>query len=337
MANINELVPLLFRWEGGYVNDPDDRGGHTNRGVTLNTWRAHGYDINGDSIIDLNDLKQITQEDAVEHVLRPHYWNRWQADHIRNQSIANLLVGWVWGSGKYGITIPQGILGVKEDGIVGPKTLNAVNNYPDQEELFYRLWHGKRAYLHMICSDRPQNKKFLRGWLNRLSDYKWFPVLLIACVFALSSCRSVKVEENRKTGFHQSRITDSVSSEKIAQESILKDIFSTFTVAEEQNDIEILKRTYDLSFAPDSLTGNYPVREEMLIQWSNTKKSAGLSTDTLSLNESEYGYRESLTDSRENVSLKTEESEKRESTSKLYVWGILLVLVAGVVCLVFKN
>ena len=174
MANINEFVPLLFRWEGGYVNDPDDRGGPTNRGVTLNTWRAHGYDINGDSVIDLNDLKQISREDAVEHVLRPHYWNRWQADQIHSQAIANLLVGWVWGSGKYGITIPQGILGVKQDGIVGIKTLNAVNNYPDQEELFYKLWHGKRAYLNMICIDRPQNKKFLKGWLNRLNDYKWF-------------------------------------------------------------------------------------------------------------------------------------------------------------------
>jgi len=131
-------------------------------------------------IIDEADLKRIRQEEIVEYILRPHYWNRWRADEIQSQAIANILVDWVWCSGKYGITFPQGILGVQRDGIVGEKTLWAVNNFPDQKALFEKIKQTRRAYLNMICIDRPVNKRFLKGWLNRLNDFKWIPTIWIA-------------------------------------------------------------------------------------------------------------------------------------------------------------
>jgi len=179
MATINKYLPLLFKWEGGYVNDPADSGGPTNQGVTLKTWQAYGYDKTGDGVIDEADLKRIRQEEIVEYILRPHYWNRWRADEIRSQAIANILVDWVWCSGKYGITFPQAILSVPKDGIVGTKTLAAVNNYPDQEALFEKIKQTRRAYFNMICIDRPANKRFLKGWLNRLNDFKWIPMTLL--------------------------------------------------------------------------------------------------------------------------------------------------------------
>lgn len=265
MANIEKLIPLILKWEGGYVNDPDDRGGPTNMGITLATWKSRGYDKNGDGIIDENDVKQISREDA-RLILEKYYWNRWQADKIESQAIANLLVGWVWGSGLYGITFPQGILKVKQDGIVGPKTLNAVNNFPDQEELFYRLWHGKRAYLNLICIDRPQNKKFLKGWLNRLNDCKWFPIALLVLILGFSSCRSAKVLENREMQYVSVEKVDSFRMERTFRESESKDVSSTIKSMERQGEVEILKLKYDLSLAPDSLTGSYPVSEEIRIK-----------------------------------------------------------------------
>lgn len=176
MAEINQLIPIILKWEGGYVNDPADRGGPTNKGVTIATWQKQGYDKNGDGKIDEDDLKLISTEEVVERILRPHYWNRWQADRIDSQALANILVDWVWSSGRYGITIPQGVLGVKTDGIVGEKTIRALNHYPDPEGLFEKIKQVRRAYLNMICLDRPQNKRFLKGWLNRLNDFKWIPL-----------------------------------------------------------------------------------------------------------------------------------------------------------------
>jgi len=116
MAKLENFAPLLLKWEGGYLNDPADLGGPTNKGVTLSVWKQYGYDKNGDGVINVEDLKLIDTNDVVERILRPHYWNRWKAERIRSQALANILVDWVWCSGRWGIVIPQRILKVEPSG-----------------------------------------------------------------------------------------------------------------------------------------------------------------------------------------------------------------------------
>ena len=65
MAKIELLVPKILKWEGGYVNDPLDKGGATNMGVTLETWRNVGHDKDGDGDIDAEDIKLLNVEDAT--------------------------------------------------------------------------------------------------------------------------------------------------------------------------------------------------------------------------------------------------------------------------------
>ena len=170
MANIDRLAPIIFKWEGGFANDKYDKGGATNMGVTISTWKQCGYDKDGDGDIDVDDLKQITKEDAYA-ILRK-YWNRWKADCIRDQSVANILVDWVWGSGKWGIVIPQRMLGVKVDGIVGIKTIEAVNAR-NGRQFFDELWERRKKYFEDICVSTPTNARFLKGWLNRLNDFRY--------------------------------------------------------------------------------------------------------------------------------------------------------------------
>lgn len=173
MAQVNKLATTILKWEGGYVNHPNDKGGATNKGVTIAVWKKVGYDKNGDGGIDVADLKLLSNEDVVNRVLKPYYWDRWKADQIINQSVANLLVDWLWGSGAWGIKFPQRILGVTDDGIVGSKTLDAVNNYPDQSELFKKLWLRRKQHFEDIVKADPTQKVFLKGWLNRLNDFKF--------------------------------------------------------------------------------------------------------------------------------------------------------------------
>lgn len=190
MADVNVLLPFILKWEGGYVNDPADAGGATNKGVTIGTWRQVGYDKDGDGDIDVQDLKLLSNDDVRDRVLKPHYWNRWKADNIQSQKIANILVDWVWGSGKHGIVIPQRLLGVKDDGIVGEKTLSAVN-FADPDQLFDAIYKARVDFLNEITQSsiakyekkigrkateselmKYTNKRFLKGWLNRLADIK---------------------------------------------------------------------------------------------------------------------------------------------------------------------
>lgn len=168
MAKIEMLAPIVLKWEGKYVNDPDDAGGPTNMGITLKTWRAVGYDKDGDGDIDEQDIKDLGPDD-FKAVLR-QYWNRWRADEINNQAIANILVDWVWASGAWGVKIPQRLLGLDPDGIVGPKTIAAVNAAP-AAELFAKLHAARTAFFDGLVARDPSQRKFLNGWKNRLADF----------------------------------------------------------------------------------------------------------------------------------------------------------------------
>lgn len=167
MAKIDNLGKFILSWEGGFVNDPADRGGATNKGVTLSTWKAQGYDKNHDGKIDVQDLKLITDDDALD-IMKRNCWDRWQADLIGSEAVASLLVDWVWGSGVWGIKIPQDMLCVKADGIVGPKTLAALGRQ-DPHTFWQRLKARREQYLLDIVKSRPANRKFLKGWQNRLA------------------------------------------------------------------------------------------------------------------------------------------------------------------------
>ena len=113
MAKIELLAPKIAKWEGGFVKDKLDKGGATNMGITLATWKQTGFDKDGDGDIDEQDIKLLNSSDFK--VILKKYWDKWQADKIVNQSVAEILVDWVWGSGKWGIVIPQRLLGVTSD------------------------------------------------------------------------------------------------------------------------------------------------------------------------------------------------------------------------------
>jgi lysozyme family protein len=189
MAKVESIVPFILKWETGttgigltneqlfekaklkgFANDPDDLGGATMCGVTLATFteycRRKGYPR--PTIVR---LKAIKYKEWLE-ILKTMFWDKWKADQINNESIALILVDWVWGSGKYGITIPQRAIGVTADGIVGPKTIAAVNA-KDPKQLFDLIRKERLAYIERICRSRPTNLKYKRGWLNRLNDIKF--------------------------------------------------------------------------------------------------------------------------------------------------------------------
>ena len=190
MANIEYFIPFLIKWEAGiskksnetneslfqrarktgWADDPDDLGGQTMVGVTMATYeeycRRKGYPKpTTGRLMDLsyNDWKSI---------LKMLYWDRWNADEIRSQSIAEIVCDFVWASGVHGIKVPQDLVGVIPDGIVGPKTLAAVNSR-NPRELFDQIKIARFDFIEDICRKRPANNKFKRGWMNRINDIKF--------------------------------------------------------------------------------------------------------------------------------------------------------------------
>lgn len=169
MADVKVLAPFILSWEGGFVNDPDDRGGATNKGVTMATYEAY-CKKKGYPRPTLERLQNLSNDQWLE-ILKTMFWDRCKADGIASQDIANILVDWVWASGTWGIIHTQRILRVKDDGIVGPKTLAAINN-ASPKVLFARIWLYRKKHFELIAGC-PGQAKFLRGWLRRLAGIKY--------------------------------------------------------------------------------------------------------------------------------------------------------------------
>ena len=186
MAQLEKLIPFLIFWEtgiqdpslpnetlfakakaGGIANDSADRGGATMVGVTIGTYRNYCKHMRLPTP-SVSSLSKLSYSEWLD-ILKTMFWDRWQADQIADQRVADMLVDWVWTSGSYGITIPQKLLSVKTDGIVGPKTLYAVNSR-NPAELFKSLKRERIAYTNRICKSRPANSKFISGWLRRINS-----------------------------------------------------------------------------------------------------------------------------------------------------------------------
>lgn len=192
MADFRKMIPFVILWEtgvvqkkgetnealfsraklskGGFVNDPDDKGGATCIGVTLGTFQTY-MAKKGVRAVTASELKSISYESWLE-ILKKMYWDRWHADDIKSQSVAEVVVDFVWASGKWGIIIPQRMLGVTDDGIVGVMTLDALNR-KDPKEFFDALIQERISFVEDIVKKTPSQKKFLNGWKNRINDLKF--------------------------------------------------------------------------------------------------------------------------------------------------------------------
>lgn len=169
MAKAAILFSKVQKWEGGFSNHKADKGGNTNMGITLKTWQSMGYDKDDDGDIDLKDLKLIAEGDVFD-LFKKHYWDKCSGDFINSQSIANMLVDWSWNSGPVAIKRVQRLLNLKEDAIIGPKTLASINQ-ANYRNLFHLIKEERIRFVKGICERDPSQNVFLRGWLNRIEDF----------------------------------------------------------------------------------------------------------------------------------------------------------------------
>ena len=141
-----------------------DRGGLTNNGITLNTWKAYGSDKNGDGKIDEKDLALMTKEDH-SNILETRFWNAARADEINNPYLAAYVVDWMWGSGPGAFRQMHKALGLKPQAKMTQELLDTLNSDPENS---YNLLHNARRqfYKDIVAKDASQ-AKFLKGWLRR--------------------------------------------------------------------------------------------------------------------------------------------------------------------------
>lgn len=156
--NFERCFQLLLKDEGGFVNDPKDRGGATNLGVTLGTWSSW---VRYPATVEM--IKALTPDD-VRPLYKKNYWDYIKADQLP-VGVDYCVFDCAVNSGATRASrFAQLAAGVSVDGLIGTITLKQINAmHPDD---FVRAFTQERIeYLHRLDTfDR-----FGRGWLNRIS------------------------------------------------------------------------------------------------------------------------------------------------------------------------
>lgn len=154
--------------EGGYVNDPRDKGGCTNAGVTIGTFKSYfGNDKT------CGDVCNITNDEWCT-VFRGFY-DKMLINDINNYSIALLVFVMGWGSG-IGLTVKRiqkmlGFKGEDVDGKMGSKTIEAINT-GDSREMFNRLKKMRKDWIAEISKSK-DNAAFQKGWNKVLNSIEF--------------------------------------------------------------------------------------------------------------------------------------------------------------------
>jgi len=166
MTRFEACLKFVLTWEGGYVNDPDDRGGATNKGITQAV-----YD-------DYRAARSLGQQpvvgigpDEVCDIYRTRYWNRVRGDELPTGLDLALFDAAVNTGVDQSVKFLQRALAVKDDGLFGNKTMAALKREIECETVHVLLadvLDQRRRFYEGLVEKRPVNRKFLNGWLARV-------------------------------------------------------------------------------------------------------------------------------------------------------------------------
>jgi len=160
---ITNFAPSLARvlvHEGGYVNDPQDPGGATNRGVTqavYDDWRSSkGLP---------HQTVRLLSEAEVNAIYRRLYWDPLRADDLPS-GIDYCVFDFAVNSGvNRAARYLQKAAGVADDGQIGPATLAAVQT-KNADALIETVCAARLNFLKQLkIFDR-----FGRGWTTRVEE-----------------------------------------------------------------------------------------------------------------------------------------------------------------------
>ncbi len=172
----SKISSVILQHEGGYVNDPNDRGGETNMGITIATWRAYAPSDLGIEATT-NTLRNMTKEQA-EIIFYNHYWEPKGFCKLETIKIALMLYDWTITSGRAVTQVRKMLHNEYNINLVVSNTMDddmihCINAIEDQEQLLSRIAEVRKEYYRSltITNGEPNTQvRFLTGWINRVND-----------------------------------------------------------------------------------------------------------------------------------------------------------------------
>ncbi|MDY7001708.1 MAG: glycosyl hydrolase 108 family protein [Thermodesulfobacteriota bacterium] len=166
-SNFSHALDKVLFQEGGYVNDPLDRGGETKFGISK---KAYPW----------LDIANLSLEDASA-IYKRDYWDKLRLDEIQHPEIAEKIFDMAvnMGPGSAVLILQRalnflvgatGFSPLTADGVMGPMTLSCANQWCRKD--FGSLRKALKGFQFMryaeIVRTRPDQARFARGWLKRV-------------------------------------------------------------------------------------------------------------------------------------------------------------------------
>lgn len=157
MSDVNQAIVLTLQHEGGFVDNPDDRGGATNMGITQE-------DLPG------SDIRELTISQAISFY-KEHFVKPWMSE-IHSQAVANKVFDMSVLLGiSTAVRLLQRALGFsspRQDGVFGDETLASVNDAGDNLLPAYK--RVLAAHFRWIGETEPSQQQFVDGWVARANS-----------------------------------------------------------------------------------------------------------------------------------------------------------------------
>jgi lysozyme family protein len=170
-----QMIDFILAREGGFVNDPKDPGGATNYGISfrfLSSVHPDIADIDGDGDVDIDDILALSPENA-RTFYKQWFYDRMGIDkYVPTLGAAVLDTGVNMGRSRAGKLLQRALNKCGEnlivDGIVGQKTLNAVDKI-DTYNLLRAFLLERIIEYSRLCRNNNKLRRFFYGWIERVN------------------------------------------------------------------------------------------------------------------------------------------------------------------------
>ena len=181
MADIKKVMDILYKVEFSSPKDVLEKNptedGWTFMGIyqgafpQLDLWKVIRQKLqqyNGDmKLVGSMLYNNATVREMVEAFYKKEFWDKARLDEVVSQQVANeIFVAGVNMGMKKAVMLAQKLVGVPADGLVGPKTLKAINAFDDAvfDEMYDML---EIDHYEMIIAANPSKRIYAKGWRNR--------------------------------------------------------------------------------------------------------------------------------------------------------------------------
>lgn len=173
------LINMILQHEGFYANVTGDKGGETYRGIARNChpkWEGWKIIDEHTPLKRNQEIKSSKLDALIMDFYLKKFYNPCKLDEIDSLLLSGHIICHAVNAGiRPAIKLLQKTINkvykseISVDGKIGNKTLEYCNN-SKTDELIRQYIVERNAFYTKIAKEKPSQRKFLKGWLNRVKN-----------------------------------------------------------------------------------------------------------------------------------------------------------------------